>query len=73
MLASKCDVGVLVEETDMIVRRYRPLRLYVIFVLIVLCLIIGLSHASLGDHLHDFRKCVQVGSDTSIDLGKGPC
>lgn len=33
-----------------------------LFVLVFLALLVGQSTASLGDHLPDFRECVQVSS-----------
>lgn len=44
----------------MIIRKYQVSRSHVLLVLIALWLIIGVSHASLGDRLPDFRDCVKV-------------
>ena len=49
-----------IDNIDMIIRKYQSLPLHILFVLIASCLIIGVSEASLGDRLHDFRDCVKV-------------
>ena len=54
----------------MIVRQHRFPQAHVLFVLLALCLIVGISHASLGDRLHDFRDCVEVGTSMPICFGK---